>query len=209
MIANEILKSRIKELADRDWDEDKITQRYLKLCQTGIPKKELDFFRLKAEKTEILDRVQRRAEEYNFLAKNCPQGTALALMEEFGLGNMALIKALGPFPGIAGTGRICGGVTGGLIALGLCFGGDDMRDFEATGVAIQMGQQFLAAVEQELGYLTCAEIHENVVFGRNMDPGAGPEKMAAFAAAKGFEKCGLVTGTATRLAAGIIIDNIE
>ena len=159
MVADEILKSKIRELADRNWDVAGISHRYSKLLKEGIPVKKLDSSRLKAEKPKIFDRVQRRAEEYNFLAKNCPQGTALALMEEFGLGNMAVIKALGPFPGIAGTGRVCGAVTGGLIALGLCFGGDDMRDFEATGVAIQMGQQFLAAVEQELGYLTCEEMH--------------------------------------------------
>jgi hypothetical protein len=32
--------------------------------------------------------------------------------------------------------------------------------------------------------------------------------MAAFAAAKGFEKCGLVTGTGARLAAGVIFEGM-
>jgi C_GCAxxG_C_C family probable redox protein len=181
----------------------------LETAAGGIPKKQLDPVTLKFEKQDILDRVQRRAEEYNFLAKNCPQGTALALMEEFGMGSMEVVKALCPFPGIAGTGRMCGGVTGSLIALGLYFGKDDMRDFEATGAVIQMGQKFMAAFEHELGYLLCAEIHEHVVFGRNMDPGAGPENMAAFAEAKGFEKCGVVTGMGARLAAELIIDYLS
>ncbi len=85
-----------------------------------------------ANREKILDRVQLRAEEYNFILKNCAQGTALALMEEFGLGNMEIIKALTPFPGIGGTGEICGGITGSLITFGLYFGGDDLLDFEAA-----------------------------------------------------------------------------
>jgi C_GCAxxG_C_C family probable redox protein len=209
MAVNEILKEKVKELGARTWDTEAITDRYMKLLKDGIPPKKLDHAMMKAEKSDILDRVQRRAEEYNFLAKNCPQGTALALMEEFGVGSMALVKALCPFPGIAGTGNMCGGVTGGLIAMGLCFGADDMRDFEATGAVIQMGQQFMAAFENELGHLLCADIHEHVVFGRNMDPGAGPENMAAFAEANGFEKCGVVTGIGARLAAGFIIDGLK
>jgi C_GCAxxG_C_C family probable redox protein len=209
MAVNEILKEKVKELGARTWDTEAITARYLKLLTEDIPHKKLDHATLKSEKTEILDRVHRRAEEYNFLAKNCPQGTALALMEEFGLGSMAVVKALCPFPGIAGTGNMCGGVTGGLIAMGLFFGTDDIRDFEAAGAVIQMGQQFMAAFEHELGYLLCADIHEHVVFGRNMDPGAGPENMAAFAEAKGFEKCGVVTGIGARLAAGFIIDGLK
>lgn len=44
------------------------------------------------------------------------------MLEEFGLGNIEIIKALSPFPGFAGTGRICGAVSGGLVALGLYFG---------------------------------------------------------------------------------------
>ena len=209
MTVYETFKEKIKELAEQDWNEEAITARYLKLLKHGIPAKKLDYAELKAEKPQILKRVQHRAEEYNYMAKNCPQGTALALMEEFGVGSMTVVKALCPFPGIAGTGNMCGGVTGGLIAMGLCFGTDDIRDFEATGTVIQMGQQFMAAFENELGHLLCADIHEHVVFGRNMDPGAGPENMAAFAEAKGFEKCGAVTGIGARLAAGFIIDGLK
>jgi len=33
--------------------------------------------------------------------------------------------------------------------------------------------------------------------------------MKAFAEAKGFEKCGLATGTGARLAAGFVIDSMQ
>lgn len=202
----EALKLRLQELAARDWDAPALEARIKKLEEEGIPHKTLSRDEMLANKPQILDRVQRRAEEYNFIAKNCAQGTALALMEEFGLGNMEIIKALTPFPGIAGTGQICGAITGSLIIFGLYFGSDDRLDYEAIGATIANAQKFMVSFENELGYRLCAEIHKHVVFGRNMDPGASEEHMAAFAEAKGFEKCGLVTGIGARLAAGLMID---
>ena len=203
------LKTRVDELAERVWDVPAIEARYKKLAKEGIPGKSLRRDEILAHKGQILDRVERRAEEYNVLFKNCAQGTALALLEEFGLGSMEIIKALCPFPGIGGTGEICGGITGSLIAFGLYFGSDEITDFEATGAAIMTAQRFMASFKDELGHQLCAEIHKHVIFGRFMDPGASEENMKAFADAKGFEKCGLATGTGARLAADFIIDSIK
>jgi C_GCAxxG_C_C family probable redox protein len=202
------LQKKIKELAEREWNVPALEARIKKLTADGIPRKTIHREQLLANKSQILDRVQLRAEEYNFILKNCAQGTALALLEEFGLGNMEIIKALTPFPGIGGTGEICGGITGSLIAFGLFFGSDDRLDVEAIGATINQAQKFIAFFEDELGRQLCAEIHEHVIFGRNMDPGASEAHMAAFAEAKGFEKCGLATGIGARLAAGFIIDSI-
>lgn len=202
-------KAKLKELEQREWDAGAIEARFRKMESEGIPKKSLERDRLIAEKDEILDRVQRRAEEYNFIAKNCAQGTALALLEEFGLGDMQVIKALTNFPGIGGTGEMCGGVTGSLIAFGLFFGGDDMLDFETVGPTMINAQKFMAFFEDKIGYLHCADIQEKVIFGRNMDPGASEENMMAFAQEKGFEKCGLAPGFGARLAAEFIIDSMS
>jgi len=204
----EALKAKVEELGERVWDESAIEARIRRLSAEGIPKKTFNRDKILANKPQILDRVQRRAEEYNFITKNCAQGTALSLMEEFGLGNMEIIKALTPFPGIGGTGEICGGITGSLITFGLYFGSDDRLDLEATNRTIMTAQKFMAFFEDQLGYMLCAEIQEHVVFGRNMDPGASEEHMAAFAQAKGFEKCGLPPGTGARLAAEFIIESM-
>ena len=205
----EALKARVQELSERAWDVQAIEARIKKLSKEGIPKKILNRDEILANRKQILDRVQQRAEEYNFIFKNCPQGTALALMEEFGLGTMEIIKALTPFPGIGGTGEMCGGVTGSLIAFGLYFGSDDRLDLEATGPTIITAQKFMAFFEDELGYLLCSDIQEHVVFGRNMDPGASEKNMEAFAKARGFEKCGLAPGIGAKLAAGFIIESME
>jgi len=130
-------------------------------------------------------------------------------MEEFGLGNMEIIKALSPFPGFGATGRICGAVTGGLVALGLYFGSEDMQNYEGTGATMTAARKFLPRFEEELGSLQCAEIQEDVVFGRFMDPRASEENMQAFIKAKGYEKCTLPTGIGARIAAEIIIESIE
>jgi C_GCAxxG_C_C family probable redox protein len=205
----EMLRARAQELAERDWDTPAIEAKVRKLVAEGIPKKKLDREEILARKQEILDRVQQRGEEYNLLARNCARGTALAVMDEFGLGNMEIVQALSPFPGFGGTGWMCGGVTGGLIALGLFFGSEDVLDYDAVGATIMAARQFMARFEEEVGSVTCPRIHEDVVFGRYMDPAASPEHMEAFAQAKGFEKCGLLPGIGARLAARLIIESME
>ena len=104
----EALKIRVQELAEKVWDVPAIEARFKKMAEEGIPRKTLNRNEILANKQQILDRVQQRGEEYNFLARNCPKGTALAVMEEFGLGNMEIIKALSPFPGFGGTGWMWG-----------------------------------------------------------------------------------------------------
>jgi C_GCAxxG_C_C family probable redox protein len=208
MADSESLKARANELSARTWDLSEIENRVRKLESEGFPRKILKQDKLFERKEAILGRVQRRAEEYNLIAKNCAQGTALALMEEFGLGNMEVIKALTNFPGIGGTGEICGGITGSLIAFGLFFGSDDPLDFEKNGPTMMHAQEFMAQFEEELGSLRCANIQETI-FGRNMDPGRSKENMEAFAKEMGFEKCGLPPGIGARIAAGLIIDNME
>jgi C_GCAxxG_C_C family probable redox protein len=205
----EALKARVRVLAERDWDEPAIQARVTKLLKDGIPQKDLDHQYLLVNKGQILDRVQLRAEEYNLIARNCARSTALAVMEEFGLGNMEVVKALSPFPGFSGTGWMCGGVTGGLIALGLYFGSEDLEDYESVGRTILAGREFMPRFEQQAGAVTCPQLHKDVVFGRYMDPAASPENMDAFAREQGFAKCGVFPGIGARIATEIIIDSMQ
>ncbi|MGA9347751.1 MAG: C-GCAxxG-C-C family (seleno)protein [Anaerolineae bacterium] len=205
----EALQARVQELAERVWDVPALEARVKKLAAEGIPQKTLNRDEILANKEQILDRVQRRAEEYNFITKNCAQGTALALMEEFGLGNMEIIKALTPFPGVGGTGEICGGITGSLITFGLYFGSDDRLDFGAMNETIMTAQKFMAFFEGKIGHIYCADIIETVILGRRLNPGESEEAMITFTSEKGFEKCGLPPGIGARLAAEFIIDSMR
>jgi C_GCAxxG_C_C family probable redox protein len=203
------LKKKVDELEAREWDEKAIEARVRKLAREGIPRNQLDPKELMANKEQFLDHLQRRAEEYNFMLKNCAQSTALSLLEGFGLGNMEIIQALTPFPGIGGTGGVCGGITGSLITFGLFFGSDNPLNYEAKGKTIRTAQEFMALFEEALGYRHCARIIENVTIGHRINPGESDEAMATFAQEKGFEKCGLPPGTGVRLAAEIIIESMQ
>ena len=129
-------------------------------------------------------------------------------MDEFGLGNMEIIKALSPFPGFGMTGWICGAVTGGLIALGLYFGSDDLVNYEATGLTMTAARKFIPRFEEEVGTILCPKIQEDVIFGRYMDPRGSQDNFEAFKRAKGYEKCALPPGIGARIAAQIIIESM-
>lgn len=203
------LKAKVKELEARKWDDKALESKMLDLMEKGIQKKKLDPAELKAHKEEILDRVQLRAEEYNYFLKNCAQGTALALFEEFGIGSMEMVKALTPFPGVGGTGEICGGITGSLIAFGLFFGTDDRLNVKHTDKVIKLSQKFMAEFVGKIGHMYCADIIENVIMGYSINPGASEQSMVRFGHDKGFEKCGLPPGMGVRLAAEFMIDSLE
>jgi hypothetical protein len=130
-------------------------------------------------------------------------------MEEFGLGHMEVIKGLSPFPGLGVTGWICGAVSGGLIALGLYFGSEDMVDYEATGATMTAAREFIPRFEEEVGSILCPKIQEDVVFGRYMDPRASEENFERFKQEKGYEKCAMLAGIGARIATQIIIESLE
>jgi hypothetical protein len=191
MMEAQILKSKLQELEQRQWDREAIEGRCRNMSRYGIPPKVLSRDTLLFNRQEILNRVQRRAEEYNYVLKNCAKSTGLAIMEEFGLGNIEILKALSPFPGFG------------------VFGGDsDLLNHDAVGLTFMLAQEFMSRFEREVGGVLCTQIHERVVFGRYMDPGASPENMKAFEEAKGFEKCSLVPGIGARIASEIIIDRV-
>ncbi len=129
-------------------------------------------------------------------------------MEEFGLGSFDIVRALSPFPGIGGTGRICGAVSGGLICLGLYFGKDDLTDYGANGRATAAARVFLARFEESLGSLECRDI-QTLLLGRYFDPEYVKKNPNAFIEAKGFEKCTVAAGIGARLAAELIIEGME
>lgn len=206
----EALKARVEELRKLDWDRAGIEARLKAFSEKGIPEKRLDTKAMIAAKEEILDRVQQRGEEYEYVSHNCAKGSALAVMEEFGLGkDMEIIKALSPFPGFGMTGWICGGVTGGLMALGLFFGSNDATDYGATGRTMTAARKFIPRFEQAFGTVLCPKIQEEVIFDRYMDPRASEENFEAFKEAKGYERCALPPGIGARIAAEIIIESMD
>jgi hypothetical protein len=205
----EALQVRVEELADRAWDLPGVEARLSQLTHEGIAPRSLDRDEIIMREPEILDRVQRRAEEYEYASHSCAKGSALAVMEEFGLGDMEIIKSLSPMPGLGMTGSICGAVTGSLLALGLYFGSDDPLNYEGNDRAIVAARRFVPLFEGAVGTILCPKIQEDVIFGRYMDTRAREENLEAFRREKGYEKCALLPGIGARIAARIIIESMK
>jgi C_GCAxxG_C_C family probable redox protein len=201
----EEFRAKVQKQAEKAWDVPAIEAWFKKLTEEGIPRKKLNRGEIMANKGKILKRVQQRGEECEFLSHSCAKGAALPVMDEFGLGNMEVIKALSPFPGLGLTGRTCGAVCGGLITLGLYFGSDDLFNNQANHAAMAAARQFLERFEERIGAIQCQDV-EALVFGSYLNPWENSE---AFRQEKGFEKCSLVAGTGARIAAEIIIESME
>ena len=204
--ANEI-KQRAAALAERAWDLPAIEARFRHLLNHDIPQNRPEPDRLIRERDKFLDQVQLRAEQYCYLTRSCAKGSCLALLEAFGLGNMEIIRAMAPFPGLAMSGGICGPVAGGLAALGLYFSDKDPANIENVDHYIA-GRQFVSRFGALFGSLLCADIQKQLL-GKTYDPFSGPEERIAFNQAGAREKCPVAPGLGARIAADIIIASME
>lgn len=90
---------------------------------------------------------------------SCSQAICQAYGEEFGLSPADAARVAAGFGGgIARTDQLCGAVSGGVMVLGLAYGGtsgDDLAAREATYAAVQ---EFLAAFETVHGSISCTEL---------------------------------------------------
>jgi hypothetical protein len=68
MVQHKLLKARVQELTEMEWDIAAIEARYRKLAAQGIPRKKINRAKVIASKQQILERVQRQAEEYEYLS---------------------------------------------------------------------------------------------------------------------------------------------
>jgi len=66
----EALKKKVQELAGKAWDVEPIRVWFSKLDEEGIPRKTLLHKEIIASKEEVLERVQRKGEECEFLCHN-------------------------------------------------------------------------------------------------------------------------------------------
>ncbi|MCD6533425.1 MAG: C_GCAxxG_C_C family protein [Deltaproteobacteria bacterium] len=138
-------------------------------------------------------------------SRNCAQTSFAVLQEKFDLDGDTVLKALTAFPGIALRCETCGAVTGGLMALGLIFGREELDDEKGFQRAVVIARTFCQRFEKELGSTMCGNIQESK-FGRTFDL-LDPEHLEAWEAANPIDKCSVVVGIGVRIAAEIIAEN--
>ncbi|MBS3809009.1 MAG: C_GCAxxG_C_C family protein [Desulfobacterales bacterium] len=207
MTVSSEVEKRAAELADQQWDLQAIEDRFRYLVKHGITGNRPELEEIVGKKDDFLDQVQQHAEQYCYLTRSCAKGSALALLEAFGLGNIEIIRSMAPFPGLSMSGGICGPVAGGMAALGLYFSGKDPADYENINHYIA-GRQYMQKFKAVFGSLLCPDIQKRLL-GRAYDPFAGPEELEAFNRSGAREKCPVAPGIGARLAAEIIIESME
>ncbi len=200
-------EERAAELAEKSRDPETAEKELKSLAENGIPERDLSPEKVLAQKEEILARVQEKAEKYCWLTRSCAKASCLALLEEFGLGSMDVVQAMSPFPGLAMTGGICGGVSGGLIAVGLYFSDRDITNYESIDHYFA-ARKFLKRFEETFGSLLCPEVQKRLL-GKAYDPFAGMDQLDAFNKSGAREKCPAAPGIGARIAAGVIIESME
>ncbi len=162
-----------------------------------------------ATQKELLDRVQREAEGLMKMHA-CARCTLLAVAKNLNLASdecldVALKTAIPLSGGIAGTRNECGGLIGGVMAIGLGLIKYDPRtdNPEARKVVTAATKQFYRWFEAEIGHARCYDIRDSKL-GRFFDA-SDSEENKKFIAAGGQELCAGIVGKAARKAAEMIL----
>ena len=166
-----------------------------------------------AEKEKMLNRISKKAGDYEEVSISCSQGTLCALQEEFKLGGGEdVIKAATFMPGLASRKETCGAVIGGLMALGLVFGRDRVNNpdpntpeaMEKVLKSREKAWRFCEQFKKEFGSTMCGDIRPSIM-GRDYDT-IDPKERQQFLADGGAKKCRVPPEKAARIAAIIILE---
>jgi len=101
----------------------------------------------------------KNAGDYHDLGFNCCESVLLGASELLGVKSELIPKiATGFGGGIGHTGRICGAITGAVMALGIKYGRTSPQDKHTRDQFYLKTEKFLQDVEKELGSLNCIDL---------------------------------------------------
>jgi C_GCAxxG_C_C family probable redox protein len=122
--------------------------------------------------------IGRKALEYDKYS-GCSQSVLLALQEAFGIGDLESFKAATVLSGgVARMGETCGALLGGLLALGLVVGREDITDTQAYRDAmvpsVEIIKEFQLRLQKTFGFTEplentiCRDIQKRI-YGESYD----------------------------------------
>jgi C_GCAxxG_C_C family probable redox protein len=169
------------------------------------------------EREEILDWVEELAEGYMNQYGGCAQCGLLAIQRKLDLpGGSDVLKAASFLGlGTARMGNICGGLLGGIMAMGLASGRGNLKDpaypepeviDEVSGLpkSLVLVKNFYVSFIQEFGSWICRDLQIKM-FGRSFDLMIPEEKRDFSEMPEVKEKCAALVGKAARMAAETIM----
>ncbi|MDK2896656.1 MAG: hypothetical protein PWP04_776 [Candidatus Atribacteria bacterium] len=99
------------------------------------------------------------ASDFHDKGFNCAESTLQGLAEYLGVQNELLPQiATGFGGGVGHTGRICGAISGAVMALGIKYGRRDPQDKKTRDELYQRVEAFLKKVGEKLGHTDCIDL---------------------------------------------------
>ena len=160
--------------------------------------------------------IGRKALEYDKYS-GCSQSVLLALQEAFEIGDLESFKAATVLSGgVARKGETCGALIGGLLALGLVVGREDMTDTQTYRDAMvpsdEIIREFQKRLQETFGFdeplesTICRDIQQRI-YGEGFDL-TDPVSYKAFldAGGHGDEGCPLVCAVAAEVTAEKLLE---
>jgi len=156
-------------------------------------------------RTKLLDRVAWAAYHNDRVYEGCSRSVLYALQDHLHLeGGSALKASTALAGGIARMGETCGALIGGIMAIGLVLGSEDLADIQAYRDSMAASYQMYERFKEEMDSTTCFEIQTKLL-GRSFDF-KQDESAEEWYKVGGLEQCPMVCGVAARIAADIIMD---
>lgn len=153
---------------------------------------------------KLLDRVAWVAYYNDRVYEGCSRSVLQALQSLLHLGDGEVLRASTPLAGgVARMGETCGALTGGIMAIGLLLGREELENIQAYRNAIEASYEMYNRFKEAIGGTICSEIQKSL-FGRSFDF-KGDEEAEEWYKAGGLEKCPMVCAIATGIAADIIL----
>lgn len=153
---------------------------------------------------KLLDRVAWAAYYNDRVYEGCTRSVLYALQTHLHLGDGQALKASTALAGgVARMGENCGALTGGIMAIGLVLGREELEDIQAYRDTMQASYEMYERFKEELGSTICFEIQKGLL-GRSFDF-KRDEEAEQWYKSGGLEKCPMVCAIAARIAADIIL----
>jgi C_GCAxxG_C_C family probable redox protein len=155
---------------------------------------------------KLLDRIAWAAYYNDRVYEGCTRSVLQALQSHLHLDDGGALKASTALAGgVARMGETCGALTGGIMAIGLVVGREELEDIQAYRDTMQASYEMYNRFKEEVGYTMCIDIQKGLL-GRSFDFKKDDEAEAWYKAG-GLEKCPMVCAIAARIAADIILCN--
>ncbi|HIR85873.1 MAG TPA: C_GCAxxG_C_C family protein [Candidatus Limivicinus faecipullorum] len=102
--------------------------------------------------------IKEKAVEFHGKGYNCAQSVLASCGEYTGRDEKTLLAVSGGFGGGVRCGEICGAVTGGVMAIGLCNPYNDCTDAQAKERIAALTREFTGKFKAEYGCLRCNDL---------------------------------------------------